>query len=59
MPKHLTPESVFSLIGHFGFIQKIYIFFIVSLQIFGAYHMVLNIFTGMFFTCFELISKYG
>jgi len=43
----LKPDDVYSSIGQFGFIQKIYMLLIGGMQIFVAFHMVLNIFTGM------------
>lgn len=53
--KYLTIDDVFNVIGQFGWSQKVYYFGLSLLQIFTAFHMLLNVFTGLepSFKCFS------
>ena len=57
--KLLKSEDVFSLIGNFGIIQIVYILLIGLMQIFVAFHMVLNIFTGEYILLILLIAIFN
>ncbi|KAK7078545.1 hypothetical protein SK128_015727 [Halocaridina rubra] len=45
--RYLTVDDVFNVVGQFGWSQKIYYFGLNLLQIFTAFHMLLNVFTGL------------
>lgn len=45
--KQLTVDEVYDRIGHMGCGQVMYLAALAALGIFLAFHMVLNIFTGM------------
>lgn len=53
--KYLTVDDVFNVVGQFGWSQKIYYFGLGLLQIFTAFHMLLNVYTGLdpTFKCYK------
>ena len=53
--KEVRVSEVFDLVGHFGCIQVIYIIICTSIHLFSAFHMVLNIYTGMFIVFLYLV----